>query len=166
MMSDAFLKPIHIYGCGNPLIGDDGFGPRCIEFLTDHFMLPPSVLAEDVGTGVCDLLFDLILTPDKPSHLFLIDTVILPDRTPGELFEIGLDMIPVQNNTEFSLHQFPSVNLLWEIKNSTCIDVRVFAVQAKHIPQSIAPGLSIEVEKAIEPACHWLKQEVEAILSQ
>jgi coenzyme F420 hydrogenase subunit delta len=163
MISDILTKPILVFGCGNPLIGDDGFGPEVIERLCTHYSLPPSVHAEDAGTGICDLLFDLLLSPNKPTHLFIIDAVYVPDRLPGELFEIDLEHIPVQNQTEFSLHQFPSVNLLQEMNNEAGIKVRILAVQAKHIPDCIQPGLSLEVQNALDPACIWIAKEVEEL---
>lgn len=163
MIVDIFTKPILVFGCGNPLIGDDGFGPEVIERLCSHYLLPPSVHAEDAGTGICDLLFDLLLSPNKPTDLFIVDTVSVPDRRPGELFEIDLDHIPAQNQTEFSLHQFPSVNLLQEMQKEAGIKVRVLAVQAKCIPDCIQPGLSPEVQNALDPACKWITREVEAL---
>jgi coenzyme F420 hydrogenase subunit delta len=161
MIVDIYTKPVLVFGCGNPLIGDDGFGPEVIERLCAHYHLPPSVHAEDAGTGICDLLFDLLLLPNKPTHLFIIDTVSVPDRLPGELFEIDLDHIPAQNQTEFSLHQFPSVNLLAEMEKEAGIKVRILAVQAKNIPDFIQPGLSVEVQNALDPACKWIMREVE-----
>lgn len=166
MIVDIFTKPILVFGCGNPLIGDDGFGPEVINRLSAHYLLPPSVHAEDAGTGICDLLFDLLLLPKKPAHLFIIDTVLLPDRLPGELFELDLDHIPAQNQTEFSLHQFPSVNLLQEMHKEAGIRVRILAVQAKHIPDCIQPGLSTEVHNALDPACNWIIREVEKLAFQ
>jgi coenzyme F420 hydrogenase subunit delta len=166
MIEDIFTKPVLVFGCGNPLLGDDGFGPEVINHLSTHYSLPPSVYAEDAGTGICDFLFDLLLLPQKPTHLFIIDAVLLPDRLPGELFEIELDQIPAQNQTEFSLHQFPSVNLLQEMNNEAGIQVRILAVQAKYIPDFIQPGLSAEVQNALDPACNWIVREVEKIATK
>jgi coenzyme F420 hydrogenase subunit delta len=163
VIGDIFTKPILVFGCGNPLLGDDGFGSEVIERLGTHYLLPPSVHAEDAGTGICDLLFDLLLLPNKPTHLFIIDAVLLPDRLPGEIFEIDLDHIPAQSQTEFSLHQFPSVNLLQEMNNEVGIQVKILAVQAKHIPDCIQPGLSFEVQNALDPACKWITREVEKL---
>lgn len=164
MIENIFTKPILVFGCGNPLIGDDGFGPEVINRLSTRYTLPPSVHAEDVGTGICDLLFDLILLPKKPSHLFIVDAVSLPNRHPGELFEIELDQFPAQNLTEFSLHQFPSVNLLKEMRDEAGIQLRILAVQAKSIPDCIRPGLSVEVENSIEPACNWIVDQIEKLV--
>ena len=57
-----FEKSILIFGCGNILWGDDGFGPAVIAHLKEHYLLPDDVLALDVGTSIRDILFDLILS--------------------------------------------------------------------------------------------------------
>ncbi|MFH0725965.1 MAG: hydrogenase maturation protease [Pseudomonadota bacterium] len=164
MKADIFAKPILVVGCGNPLMGDDGFGSEVIARLSTHYLLPPSVHAEDVGTGILDLLFNLIQLPQRPTHLFIVDTVSVPDRIPGELFEIDLDHMSPQNQTEFSLHQFPSTTLFREMNKEAGILVRILVVQAKHIPDCIQPGLSGEVQNALDPACNWIAREVKELI--
>jgi coenzyme F420 hydrogenase subunit delta len=151
-------KRILIFGCGNPLFGDDGFGPAVIEHLLSHNPLPECTAALDAGTGIRDFLFDLLLSPIKPEEIYVVDAVSLSDRVPGELFELRLHNIPIPKATDFSLHQFPSVNLLAEI--NTLTRVTVLAVQAEHIPEFVQPGLSVKVRSAIEPACAWLLSRI------
>jgi coenzyme F420 hydrogenase subunit delta len=58
----------------------------------------------------------------------------------------------------FSLHQFPTVNLLAELKEQAKIDIIVLAAQIEIIPDEIRPGLSETMENAVIPACeHILK---------
>ncbi|MBF0209798.1 MAG: hydrogenase maturation protease [Desulfamplus sp.] len=156
MFMEKFIKPILIFGCGNTLFGDDGFGPEVVDRLNSNYNLPEYVVATDAGTGIQGVLFDIALSSEKPSALFIVDTVLLPDRSAGELFELDINQIPEKNVSEFSLHQFPSVNLLQELQQESGIQVRVFVVQAKSIPEYVEPGLSQEVYAAIEPACKWL----------
>jgi len=160
MIQELFTKPVLIFGCGNPLFGDDGFGPAVVEHLMIHYSLPEFVLAVDAGTSIRDLLFDLLLAPVKPSRIHIVDAVCLPDRQPGQLFEPDLDEIPISKVSDFSLHQFPSVNLLREMNSLPLVHVQVLAVQAGHIPDFVQPGLSPEVHKAVEPACKWLLSQI------
>ncbi len=74
-IQDLFTKPVLIFGCGNVLIGDDGFGPAVIDHLLANFDLPGGVAAFDVGTSARELLFDLVLMPDKPKVIFIVDAV-------------------------------------------------------------------------------------------
>jgi coenzyme F420 hydrogenase subunit delta len=126
--------------------------------MLSHYSLPEDVAVVDAGTGICDYLFDLLLSPVKPSDIFVVDAVSVPDRTPGELFELSIAGIPIPKATDFSLHQFPSVNLLAEINSVT--RVQVLAVQAGRIPDVVEPGLSPEVRNAVAPACAWLLSRI------
>ena len=72
MADDMFDKDILIFGCGNTLLGDDGFGPAVIEYLENNYRLPASVMALDVGTGIRGILFDLMLVESKPRKLIVM----------------------------------------------------------------------------------------------
>ena len=161
MIHEIFDRPVLIFGCGNVLLGDDGFGPAVIERLRRDYRLPRQIAAVDVGTSVRDLLFDLLLVPTKPKRIFIIDAVSQPGRAPGELFELDLHELPVYKTNDFCLHQFPSVNMLEELKSGAGVDVRVLVAQAKEIPDEVRPGLSPEVEAAVSRACAWLREQIE-----
>lgn len=160
MIQEIFSHPVLIFGCGNTLLGDDGFGPGVIEHLLQDYVLPDYVFAVDVGTGVRNVLLDLLLMPEKPRKIFIVDAVIQANRKAGELFEIELEQIPLYQNAAFSLHRFPSVNLLTELRDAAGVEVRILAVQAKHIPAEVSPGLSAEVDASLRGACLWLLDHV------
>ncbi|MCK8601292.1 hydrogenase maturation protease [Desulfoferrobacter suflitae] len=160
MIKEILHSPIVVFGCGNPLFGDDGFGPKVIEALQKNYPLPPSVLAADVGTGIGSYLFDLALIEPKPSCIFIVDAVSQPGREPGALFELSIEDMPLPKKTDFSLHQFPSVNLLLELQNLGGVKIRILAVQVKEIPEKVQPGLSPAVEKQIEACCEWLQKQI------
>lgn len=160
MIEELYQKPILIFGCGNTLFGDDGFGPELIAYLHANVDLPKSVVAMDVGTSISDYLFDFLLSPVKPTHIFIVDAVAQPQRQPGEVFELDVESMPLNKSSDFSLHQFPSVNLLLEMRNHAGVEVRILAVQVKCIPDLVQPGLSKEVATAIPRAAQWLLGEV------
>ena len=153
MIRELFSKPTLIFGCGNVLFGDDGFGPAVIECLNETHALPEDAVAVDVGTSIRELLFDFLLIAHRPRRIFIVDAVSQPHRQPGELFELDVSQIPAQKANDFSLHQFPSVNLLDELRNSAGVDVRVLVVQTRDIPDEVRPGLSPEVRAAVPEAC-------------
>jgi len=148
-----FEKSILIFGCGNILWGDDGFGPAVIAHLKEHYPLPDDVLALDMGTSIRDILFDLILSEKKPRLLIIVDAVDHPDRRPGEVFEIPVEGIPEKKTADFSLHQFPTVNLLQEIMEQSGMQVRIIVARTGSIPQEVRPGLSEAMQRAIPVAC-------------
>ena len=142
-----------IFGCGNILFGDDGFGPAVVKYLQDNYPLPEDVLAMDVGTSIRDLLFDLVISEKKPQKMIIIDAVDYPDRTPGEVFEIPVEGIPAKKTADFSLHQFPTVNLLQELKEHTQVEIHIIVAQVNELPAEVSPGLSPEVTGAIKEVC-------------
>jgi coenzyme F420 hydrogenase subunit delta len=116
--------------------------------------------AFDVGTSIGDLLFDLLLWPRRPSHIYIVDAVSDPSRSPGELFEMDIQELPAAKSVDFSLHQFPSVNMLQELRDSAGIQVRILAVQAGRIPDAVQPGLTPEARAAVPGACEWLMSQL------
>jgi len=160
MIRDLFKKPILVFGCGNILFGDDGFGPAVVEHLKKHYLLPEDVLAMDVGTSIRDTLFDLALSEKKPKKIIVVDAVDYPDRRPGEIFEIPVEGIPGKKTADFSLHQFPTINLLQELKDHTGIEITVIVAQTDTLPETIQPGLSKAMEDAVVEACERILLQV------
>lgn len=160
-------QAVTVFGCGNILIGDDGFGPAVIEDLQSCHDLPDAVLIEDVGTGIREYLFDFLLSPDLvPKTLIILDAVDFKGRRPGEVFTITPATIPAEKIHDFSLHQFPTVNLLQEIAEHTGTAVHIIAAQVEHIPDEIAPGLTPAMEKAVKGASEKVKELLSIICPQ
>jgi coenzyme F420 hydrogenase subunit delta len=156
MSRDLFEKSIIIFGCGNILFGDDGFGPAVVQHLKENYALPPEVLALDVGTSIRDLLFNLLLSEKKPQKLIIVDAVDYPERRPGEVFEIPVEGIPEKKTADFSLHQFPTVNMLQELKDHTQVDITILVGQVQDLPEEVRPGLTPAMAQAVTQACQRL----------
>ncbi|MBU1168740.1 MAG: hydrogenase maturation protease [Proteobacteria bacterium] len=138
-----------VFGCGNPLFGDDGFGPAVIQYLETHYTPADGCTFIDVGTSIREILFDIILSDRRPEKIIILDAVDMPGRWPGELFDIDVDQIRPEKISDFSLHQFPTTNMLKELKENTSIDIRLMVVQFETLPDMVAPGLSLPVQKAV-----------------
>lgn len=155
-----------VLGCGNVLLGDDGFGPRVIEALqaekTPSYSLPLNVQFIDAGTSVQGLLFDMLLSERKPGKVIVVDAMDLPGRRPGDVFEVDLDLLTPAKRTGFSAHQFPGMNLLQEIRDHTPIRLHVLAVQMDRSPSEVCPDLSPPVEAAIPAMCAKVMDCLEA----
>jgi len=150
---------IMVFGCGNVIMGDDGYGPAVVDRLKQYYEMPESVRAEDVGTCVREHLFDYLLSEEgRPEQIIILDAVDFEDRSPGEVFQILPAEIPAKKIHDFSLHQFPTVNLLQELEQNTGIKVVILAGQVEHIPDEIAPGLSTAMTKAVSEACDTISQ--------
>lgn len=158
MMSHDHGKKRFVFGCGNPLFGDDGFGPAVVEYLEAHCLIPQDTACVDAGTSIRGILFDFLIVEDKPEQIILVDAVDLPGRHPGEIFEIDVEAISPAKITDFSPHQFPTVNMLKEIRDHTDIDVRVLVAQIQGIPDVVTQGLSFALQEAVEPMCRLVLQ--------
>lgn len=158
MIRELFTKPVVVMGCGNTLFGDDGFGPEVIDHLHQEYALPETVLAEDVGTSVRELLFDLLLSPKKPRCLIIVDATDRPELKPGELKELAIEEIGQSKTNDFSVHQFPSLNLLAELDSQ--LEIKILAVKVANIPSQVEPGLSPAVATAVPRACDWIMGQV------
>ncbi|MEJ2154439.1 MAG: hydrogenase maturation protease [Desulfobacteraceae bacterium] len=158
MLAQIRSKPCLIFGCGNPLFGDDGFGPKVIEYLEAHHQIPEHAVCLDAGTSIRDILFDILLSENKPRQIVVVDAADKADKSPGEIFEISVDAIDRKKTSDFSLHQFPTTNMLKELKDHTDVDVRVLVAQVQHIPEEINPGISEPVTTAVPEMCRRIME--------
>lgn len=149
--SMAEQPTVVVFGCGNVLLGDDGFGPAVIERLLQSG-LPESVLALDVGTSIREHLLDYLMLPSlRPQLLIVVDAGT--GGCPGQVRQCRPDELPAAKIHDFSLHQFPTVNLLAELQAETGIEVMLLLAQAAVPPEQVAPGLSPAMRTAVLEAC-------------
>ncbi len=132
---------IVVIGCGNILFGDDGFGSHVAERLQNCGLLPGNVSVVNARTSVRQVLFDLILSEQKPSKIIVIDALDA-NRKPGEVFRIHVDELPANKIDDFTFHQMPTSNLLRELKDLCNVEVIIIGVQVESIPEAVRPGLS------------------------
>jgi coenzyme F420 hydrogenase subunit delta len=158
MEPDWHDKSILILGCGNILLGDDGFGPAVAQRLEADFTIPADVCVFDAGTSVREILFDTILSDKKPSKVVIVDAMDC-GRKPGELFSPDIDSYPQVKLDDFSMHQIPTSNLLRELRDLCGVEVIVIACQVAGTCECVNPGLSSPVEAAVEHAAEVLARE-------
>ena len=161
MTTLIYEKPYLVFGCGNTLFGNDGFGPEVVDYLTANYELPDSVLVVDAGTGIKDFVFDLLLVEQKPELVIVIDAVTMEGRQQGEVFEINLSAVPREKLSDFSLHQAPSSNLLAQLQERG-IEVKIIAMQTQSIPNEVNPGLCPMAKKAIKVAAKKIIGELKS----
>jgi coenzyme F420 hydrogenase subunit delta len=144
-------KRVLILGVGNVLFGDDGFGPSAVEHMLKNCEIPEDVHAMDVGIGSGDILFNVALSQTKPEKIIILDAVDMKKK-PGEVFQMSVDDLPASKLSDFSMHFFPSANLLKELRDQMNIKITIVACQAERMPDSVSPGLSDSVRQAIPKA--------------
>jgi len=147
------LPTLVVFGCGNVLLGDDGFGPAVIAALADC-ALPDWVRVIDAGTGIREHLLDYLLLPaSRPTLVIVVDAGYQPGVPPGQVRICSPAALARQKCHDFSLHQFPTVNLLQELEQETGITVVLLLAQTAAVPDLIAPGLSPALTAAVPEAC-------------
>ena len=152
---DYYQKATLILGCGNTLFGDDGFGPAVIDYLKEHCRVPEHVAILDVGTGVREILFNIILAEKKPARIVVIDALGC-HKEPGEIFTVPVEELPENKIDDFSFHQVPTSNLLKELKDLCHIEVILLAAQPEYIPEAVASGLSKKLQDAVPRASEYI----------
>lgn len=151
-MANYWAKEILVLGCGNVLFGDDGFGPAVTEHLQKNFEIPPNTSVINAGLSVRNILFDIMLSENKPKRIIIVDAVDM-NRLPGETFGLDVSEIPEIKIDDFSMHQLPTSNLLRELKNLCDVDVKILAIQPHTIPEEVSPGLSEVIRDTIPAVC-------------
>jgi coenzyme F420 hydrogenase subunit delta len=144
---------VAIFGCGNVLLGDDGFGPAVIDQLRQSDW-PESVRVIDAGTAIREYLLDYLMLPAlRPALLIVVDAWSKEGDAPGQVRQCVPADLPVQKSHDFSLHQFPTVNLLAELEEETGIEVMLLVARTAVVPDRIEPGLSPVMRAAVDRAC-------------
>jgi len=159
--SKVYTKKILVFGCGNILFGNDGFGPEVVYKIEQAGTLPDCVLVMDAGTGIRDLVFDLLLMDTPPELVMIIDAITVPDRRHGEVFTIDVAKVPKKKLADFSLHQCPSSNLLAQLAQRGT-KVEIIAMNTEFIPDEICPGLCPAAKKAVKEAAQLIIEKLKS----
>lgn len=97
------LKKTLLAGLGNPLSGDDGFGPRVIERLRECG-LPSGVMLLDAGTD----LLNHVESFAEYERVVLIDAILDPERklgAPGRVAVVNEKTFSTWPETSQGVHQ-------------------------------------------------------------
>lgn len=104
---NAGTQRILIMGVGNPLMGDDGIGPRVVEMLSAGYVFPDNVEVVDAGTMsymILDMLRDI-------EDLILIDAMQCETTPPGTVVVMTPEEI-APNQVSHSMHDVGIVDVL------------------------------------------------------
>ncbi len=150
--SDALkvAKRVLIVGCGNVLLGDDGFGPAVAEkcLRLDHGR---SIVPMDIGTQLSPLLIEMLYGDEKARGLVIVD-IADGGRPPGTVFEVSLDDLERRSTDTFGLHDFPSPSVLKELRDNRGVEISILCCQPAPGPDTVRIGLSPEVAASVELA--------------
>lgn len=141
------MEKVVIIGCGNPVRGDDGFGPRFIRYLWEKG-LPPSVKLVDGGTSGIDVVFHM----EGADRVIIVDTCYTGEAEPGTVYKVPPEVVEeLPENEEAHLHSikwFHAIALGKHLLNGSYPrKIEVFLVEGKNF--DIGESLSPELEKVM-----------------
>ena len=141
---------IGVFGLGNVLRRDDGFGPSAVRYLEAHYTWPAHVTLADLGTPGLDLPSFLV----GHEAVLLLDTA-LGEGAPGTIHIYGRDDLFAGATTEPRLtgHEadlraaLTVTGLLEDGPREVCL-IGV-------VPQDLGDGMGLSppLVDALEPAC-------------
>lgn len=154
MAADRIL----VMGIGNPLMRDEGTGPRVVELLRSGYVFPDNVDVVDAGTmGL--MILDLLLGID---HLIVVDAVKDTGHPAGTVLVLTPEDI-AGNQVMHSLHDMRLVDVL---QNAALLDRNphtvVVGVQIERIEEWVLE-LSGPVEDALPVAVLAVLDQLKAL---
>jgi len=150
---------MRIIGCGNVLVGDDGFGIRVIEALRE-MLLPENVeLIEGAVRGM--ELLDYFLNTDR---VIIVDAVVLRGE-PGEFYRLDLDdLLQMSRNCITNLHQIGIAEVLKVAMklypDELCRNILLIGVEVGRVENEFSMKLSSNLEKVLPDAIELILNEV------
>jgi hydrogenase maturation protease len=151
-------EKILVMGVGNPLMRDDGIGPRVIEMLRAGFAFPDNVEVVDAGT-MSFMILDLLRGVDR---LVVIDAVDNTGEPPGTVLRMTPEEI-APNQVAHSLHDTGLVDVLQaaDLMGSSPETI-AFGVQIEAIQEWVLE-LSEPLEAAVPIAAAAVLQELQSL---
>ncbi len=135
---------ILVMGVGNPMMRDEGAGPRTVEIIMRSFEFPAHVEVVDCGT-MGYMILDVLRDVD---HLIVVDALRDPDLEPGTVVRLTPE--------DFAPHQ-----VLHSLHDIRLPEVLQAAALIGRSPQTVAIAIQIE---SIEEWVLELSAPVEAAL--
>lgn len=103
----TIVPPILVLGVGNPLMADEGVGPRIVEFLREGYCFPESVEVDDAGT-MGFMIIDLLR---EREHVLILDATQNTGLDPGTVLRLTPDEI-APNAVMHSMHDLRIIDVL------------------------------------------------------
>lgn len=135
---------ILVMGVGNPLMRDEGIGPRVAELLLSGYTFPENVEVVDAGS-MSFMILDMLREID---HLVIVDAMKGTGHPAGTVLRLTPEEL-AENQVLHSLHDL------------RVPDVLAAAALMGHAPDTIAIGVQIE---SIDPWILELSEPCEAAL--
>ena len=150
------IREIVIAGCGNPLYGDDGFGPAVVEEL-QKLNLPDNVKEFDAGLGAPHFLFTLMEDAEEPVKNLIIIDIAAFGANPGDVTKLRPEDLPPGPNRDAHSWDLSEPIQRWQ----DVIDITIIGCQPKRVAShEFELGLTEEGEGAIPKTVRIVLEEI------
>ena len=138
-----------IVGCGNILFGDDGFGPKVIEYMKENNVeIPGDTCLIDGGTSAPHYIFTL--PPDKWKNIIIIDIALL-NKKPGTIEVLNLNQVK-EEDRYMDIHGISATYPLHDLEDR--INIQIVGCQPENVPQDmdleLTETLNASIPEAVE----------------
>lgn len=143
-----------VVGFGNPLMTDDGVGPKAIELLKG-MNLPEGVELLDAGTSALDAVPYL----DGKSFTIIVDAVSAGGQ-PASVYKLSIEDLQYKSEPIFSLHSLKLEDAIriWQIQLEKLPKIIIFGVEPKEVKLGLE--LSDEVKEVLPKLCKLIIEEL------
>jgi len=152
------MHNILVLGIGNILLSDEGAGVRAVEYLSEHYELPPQLTVVDGGTMGLEILPFL----EGKDVLFIVDAAA-SGKEPGYVFKQELRDPGVFLRNKISPHQLGLSEVLGAATLCGCLPstITLFGIE----PKELGAGLefSDEIQKAFPSLLELLISEIQSL---
>lgn len=125
-----------IVGCGNILFGDDGFGPKVIQYMKENNVeVKGDTCLIDGGTSAPHYIFSLV--EQKWKNIIIIDIASMNEKS-GTINILNLDQIK-EEERYMDVHGMTATYPLHDLDN---INIKIVACQPEHVPEDMSLELS------------------------
>jgi hydrogenase maturation protease len=148
-----------IFGAGNLLLSDEGFGVHCIRYLEEHYVFPPEVELYDGGT----LGIMVSHKFEEADRVYLVD-ILDTDGDPGEVRRFDKEDVMLKRLPgKLSPHQIgiQEVLAICDIRGCAPAQLNVVAV----VPGYLGAGavLSSSVAASLPKVAALIAEELRAV---
>ncbi|HJV35118.1 HyaD/HybD family hydrogenase maturation endopeptidase [Geomonas sp.] len=148
-----------IYGAGNLILSDEGFGVHFVRHLEQNYEIPPNVELYDGGTLGIMVSFKI----EEADKVIMVDVVDVAGE-PGDIFRFDLEEIKLKKlPIKMSPHQIglQEMLLISEMRDASPRDLTLYGI----IPASFDPGytLSPALQEGLEKVASLVVDELKSV---
>lgn len=152
------VAPILVLGVGNPLMRDEGAGPRTVEFLLEGFEFPESVEIVDAGT-MGYMILDVLRGRER---LLIVDAIKDTGQEPGTVLLLSAEDI-APNTVLHSMHDLRVIDVLnaGELMGihpeTRCVGVQIEGIEewVTDLSEPVEAAIPMAASVALEVLQEW-----------